>query len=189
MAFVTNLTIGTGSKISAHYQSQEVSVTVSYELERHDTDLMKFVEEKAVEVEKAHEAIWRRIRDLRADDTAKDASPQAAESMQAEPSAPAPEPSEAELDESVSSDVNASPNGNGTHPNGAPLSEAVITGPQRRAISALVTRAAMSEEDLKRRLQMRFGKSAVDDLTRRQASVLLADLQRGEREKAQSPAE
>jgi ATP/maltotriose-dependent transcriptional regulator MalT len=47
MAIVTGVSIGTSNKVSVDYQSQEVSVSVSYQLERDDTDLMAFVQEKA----------------------------------------------------------------------------------------------------------------------------------------------
>ncbi len=76
MAIATGLSIGTSNKVSVDYQSQEVSVSVTYELERHDTDLLAFVADKAAEVEQAHTAVWRRIREIRADQrVTEDATP------------------------------------------------------------------------------------------------------------------
>lgn len=65
MAHVTAVTIGHTDRVSANYQSQEVSVSVTFQLERSDDDLQAFVEDKAAEVESAHGTIWRRIRELR----------------------------------------------------------------------------------------------------------------------------
>ena len=183
MAVVTNLTIGTSTKMSVNYQSHEISVTVSYELERQDSDLMKLVEEKAAEVEKAHRSIWRRIRDLRAQEKSEDASTPAA-TTEAEPLQAAEECSNGETGPPVTPPEGASsPSGNnGALYKEAPASEAMITAPQRRAIEALAGRAQITDEELRRRMQARFGKSEVEDLTKRQASMLLAELQRSERE-------
>jgi len=67
VAVATSLSIGTSNKVSVDYQSQEVSVSVTYELERHETDILAFVTDKAAEVEQAHTAVWRRIREIRAE--------------------------------------------------------------------------------------------------------------------------
>jgi len=182
MAFATQLTIGTGSKVSANYQSHEVSVTVTYELERQDTDLLQLVEEKAAEVENAHSAVWRRIQDLRAERKTEQVSPHASaqEKLDSSETEQAPDSGDGAAAEEAAS---ISENGAATESNDAIPAEAMITGPQKRAVAALATRAQMSDEELQRRLQMRFGKSAVGDLTKRQASMLLTELQRSEREK------
>ena len=65
MAYAIQLTIGTGNKVSINYQSQEVSVSLTYQLERHETDVLQVVQEKAVEVAQAHQAAWQRIRDAK----------------------------------------------------------------------------------------------------------------------------
>ncbi|MDE2106568.1 MAG: hypothetical protein KGL39_55650 [Patescibacteria group bacterium] len=61
MAFATRVTIGTGNKVTQSYQSQDVSVSVTYELERSDTDLIAFMAAKAAEVEACHTAVWQGI--------------------------------------------------------------------------------------------------------------------------------
>ncbi len=65
MAYAVRLTISSTSKVSLGSQSQEVGVSLTYELEREDTDLMQVVEQKAAEVARAHHGTWRRIRDER----------------------------------------------------------------------------------------------------------------------------
>ena len=65
MAYAVQLTISSTSKVSLGSQSQEVGVSLTYELEREDTDLMQVVEQKAAEVARAHNKTWRRIRDER----------------------------------------------------------------------------------------------------------------------------
>ena len=50
MAYATQLTISTGNKVSLNYQSQDVSVSLTYQLERDDGDVLHVVREKAAEV-------------------------------------------------------------------------------------------------------------------------------------------
>ena len=88
MAYVTAVTIGTSNKVSVDYQSQEVNVSVTFQLERTDGDLVSFVEDKAAEVERAHSGIWRRIRELRAERKAQEAT----ERANGQAADPAPEP-------------------------------------------------------------------------------------------------
>ena len=97
MAFVTQVSIGTSQKVSVDYQSQEVSVSVTYSLEREDTDLLAFVSEKTTEVERAHAAIRQRIKEMRAERNGQQAT---------EAAAPAPPP--------------ALPEGEATRNNGTP---------------------------------------------------------------------
>lgn len=70
MAHPITITLGTGNKVSADYQSQEAHITVTYELERHETDIQVIVLEKAEEIESLHSAFWRRMRDIRAEQQA-----------------------------------------------------------------------------------------------------------------------
>jgi hypothetical protein len=65
MAYAIQLTIGTASKVSLNFQSQEVNVSLTYQLEREDTDVLQAVQERAVEVAEAHRAAWQRIRDVK----------------------------------------------------------------------------------------------------------------------------
>lgn len=84
MAFATELTIGTGNKVSLNYQSHEVSVSVTYQLEREDSDVVAVVKEKTAELAQAHYAAWRELRDAK---VAAQAKPTAQDrpTMQAKP--------------------------------------------------------------------------------------------------------
>ena len=76
MAHATHLTIGTADRIRLDARQrgpgreneegedevrQEVQVSITYALEAGDTDLVRLAEAKAVEVQRAHEAVWNRI--------------------------------------------------------------------------------------------------------------------------------
>lgn len=65
MAVISKITIGTGDKVSMDYQSSDCSVVVSWELERNDTDLRKFIAEHAKEMEEAHYLLRERIIEYR----------------------------------------------------------------------------------------------------------------------------
>jgi len=92
MAIATAVTIGTSNKVTVDYQSQEVSISVTYELERGDADLQAFVTDKAAEVERAHSAVWRRIREIRAEQKAQQASANGAPAGEARPAPQAENP-------------------------------------------------------------------------------------------------
>lgn len=62
MAYPIQLTIGTGNKVSVNYQSQEVNVSVTYQLESEDTDLLSFARNKASEIAAVHGVAWKQIR-------------------------------------------------------------------------------------------------------------------------------
>jgi hypothetical protein len=65
MAHAVEITLGTGNKVSLNCQSQEVSVSITYQLEREDTDVLQVVEEKATEVAQAHQKAWEALRDAK----------------------------------------------------------------------------------------------------------------------------
>src|SRR5687767_1431777 len=58
MAYPIQVTLTTGNKVSLNYQSQEVSVTLTYQLEREDSDVLALVQEKTKELAKAHQLAW-----------------------------------------------------------------------------------------------------------------------------------
>ncbi len=62
MAYPVQVTLGTGNKVSVNYQSQEVSVSVTYQLERGEDDLLSVAHEKADEVVAAHGVVWAKVR-------------------------------------------------------------------------------------------------------------------------------
>ena len=61
MAYPIQLTIGAGNKVSVNYQSQEVNVSVTYQLESEDTDLLHFARDKASEVAAVHGIAWKQM--------------------------------------------------------------------------------------------------------------------------------
>jgi hypothetical protein len=65
MAYATQVTISTGNKVSLNYQSQEVSVTLTYQLEREDADVLAIVKEKTAELAEAHRSAWQILRDAK----------------------------------------------------------------------------------------------------------------------------
>lgn len=65
MAYATKITISTGNKVSLNYQSQEVKVTLTYQLERDDGDLLAVVRDKTAELAQAHHAAWQTLRDAK----------------------------------------------------------------------------------------------------------------------------
>lgn len=197
MAFATEITIATGSKISVNYQSQEVQVGVTYQLEREDGDLMQLVEAKAAEVEKAHRRLWKQIKAERERETAQDGRKSAYTN-----GANGHNGNGA----NGSNNGHSHPNGNGVYPqngssnangyygeppNGLPANDhgtaasgqpAYLTDAQERAIGSLVANLGMGADELQRLMQVRCGKSRVPDLSKREASQIIDELQRKQRQ-------
>ena len=165
MAFATEMPIGTGSKMSANFQSQDFNVSLTYQLERGDIDLVQLAEEKAAEVETLHARIRRQILQLR--------------------SQAAPKPAaESNAQDRVQS-TDGSMNGSVQEPTtmtpeiaSKTRSEAPITKAQQRVIQKLVERAEMTCEELETLVACRFGWSRMEKLTQRQGHTLIAELQR-----------
>jgi len=65
MAFPVRVTLGMSVKSSADFQSEEVTLIVSWELERSDTDLQRLVAEKAEELKEAHATLCQRLKGQR----------------------------------------------------------------------------------------------------------------------------
>lgn len=226
MAYCTSVTISTGNKVSVNYQSQDVSVSLTYQLEREDADLLALVERKADEVERAHRRVWQRIRDQRQSEQAANNSANASNGAQKTNGAPAgstaakrtrpngtrtkatttpvkPTTAENHLPPSVAPE---SPKTEGAQPlsgpepvsqpvpaqltNGIPAqelglpqptaipSQRPITETQLRAIHCLATRLGITDEDLSRRINMRFGRQSLEELKELQATNLILELQR-----------
>jgi hypothetical protein len=208
MAIVTQVSIGTSNRVSVHYQSQEVHVSVTYALESQDADLLAFMSEKAAEVERAHAAVWKRIRDQRAQ---RQVAQQAEAKTMAHPKVPveperpkAPEaaepfrsPESAAMTpndgapmrrrrRSASANEEASPSPPERSETNVESTEAVTpvpteaaTAAQQRAILSLVGRARMTETAFEVILVERFGKRWVEQLTKSEAAQLLMEMQRG----------
>ncbi len=169
MAYAIQVTIGTGSKVSLNYQSQEVNVSVTYQLERSDTDVLQVVQEKATEVAQAHQAAWQRIRDVKVEEKV---------GNRQQSSAPTP-PSTEGITTSCGDSV--------LEAQAATLCalDEVATAGQQAALRALLAHTGVCDEQIRERLQTDFSCSGIEELARRQASQWLLQLQRQEREHAQ----
>ncbi len=62
MAYAVEVTLVTGNKVSLNYQSQEVSVSITYQLESEDGDVLAVVAEKTNELVAAHALAWKRVK-------------------------------------------------------------------------------------------------------------------------------
>ena len=153
MAYPTQITIGTGSKSSANYQSNEFSVSVTYQLERDDIDLLQFAEEKAVEMETLHGLIRHRVLELRQQPTIQQVVP----------------------NDTTSKGTTLPSN---SLVNSIATSEPLISTTQKRVIERLTEQCGLSGDELKKLLICRFGRSQIGDLTTRQSRMFIAELQR-----------
>lgn len=167
MAYATELTISTGNKVSLNFQSQEVSVTLTYQLEREDADVVAVVREKTAELAQAHRAAWQTLRDAKVA-AAKGVSQEAAASP-GEPEAL----STPDLPAQAPSVVVDSPPP-------API-ERVKPG-QVAALCLLLRQTGWSDERRITYLRETFSCESVNDLNAEQARGWLLELQRAERE-------
>ena len=160
MAYPIQLSIGTGNKVSVNYQSQEVSVSVTYQLESEDTDLLKFARDKASEVAAVHGVAWEKCQ---ANTRAKTATRTKAKS-----------PNE--------TDTKPEPVLQNTEPGAAEsMPQTPITDGQLAALEALIAQADWNQEKTRETLQERFDKAELRELSTAQAGQLLLDLQRAGR--------
>ncbi|BCM94128.1 hypothetical protein IAD21_06031 [Abditibacteriota bacterium] len=170
MAYPIQLTLGTGSKVSVNYQSEDVSVSVTYQLERGEDDLLAIARDKADEVVAAQQVLWERVRD---DGKNADASPQKGETPQTKVPAGEMAKGQVPIKEEVSS----------------PLSLAPLSGGQLGAIEALLVQAGWSQSQLEEHLLDQFGKADLSELSAADAAELLVELQRNERQRIQSQSQ
>ena len=189
MAYATQITIGTGRKVSVNYQSQEVQVGVTYQLEREDQNLLQLVENKAAEIESVHRRLWKKLKSERAQQDASDQN----NGNGALPEQPANQQNYSEYQNGESTDNGYSQNGHSTEngsSNGYHTSNggfngtsngATITEPQERAVYALTRKIKMDPEEVERTLRMRFEKTHIQQLTKREASQFIDELQRKQR--------
>lgn len=187
MAYATQVTISTGNKVTFNYQSREVGIALTYCLESQDTDVLQVVKEKAMEVARAHQVAWQKMRDEKATQkrstrsNGKAAPAIAAQQSMVERAAVegtviAPQTSQQPVQNEVVGEVGAESE---EEPSVfQPASEA-----QRKAIYALFSASSLTDEEFEALLQERFGWSTVEELSDRQASSLLVELQRSERER------
>jgi len=155
MAYAVEVTIGTGNKVSLNYQSQEVNVSLTYKLEREDRDVLALVREKADELVRAHALAWKRVKEGERPEPVKEE-----ESL----------PDEAPVLEGAK-EVENMEIGNGA------------TAAQVRLIHALSGQAGLSEDELRDRMRDDYKCQIPEELKRDEASKLLLELGREERER------
>ena len=165
MAYPIQLSIGTGNKVSVNYQSQEVNVSVTYQLESEDADLLNFARDKASEIATVHRIAWEQILDEKQTKSATQKKTKSSEEMDSKPEATPQkvEPTDREM-----------------------LTETLISDGQLAALKALTAQADWSGEQTLDTLRERFGKAEMNELSTIQAAQLLLALQRTERLKTQT---
>ena len=155
MAYAVEITLGTGNKVSLNYQSQEVNVSLTYKLEREDTDVMEVVRDKADELVRAHTLAWKRVKE-------------------------GERPEAVEEEESLSDEApvleGAKEIENMEIGNGA-------TAAQVRLIHSLSGQAGLSADELRNRIRDDYKCEVPEELKRDEASKLLVELGREERER------
>ena len=161
MACPVQITLGTGNKVSVNYQSQEVNVSLTYQLERGEDDVLAVAREKVGEVVTVHRILWAKVRGEAADETVTQTS-----------SPPKGDTKEVAVEEQID----------------APPEEhqALLSGGQMAAIEALWVQAGWSQTQVEDHLLEEFGKSELSELSASQATQLLLELQREERQRIQS---
>lgn len=179
MAYAKELTISTSNTVSIKDQSRDVGVSVTYQLERDDADVVAVVREKTQELAQAHRAAWQGLRDanvaaakVTAASHSPNGSPPGHPASDDAPSSagPAPErPSHLPLDPH-------------TQPV-APLEPA--TPGQRGALHVLLGQVKWSEEKIAAHLREQFGCERIEELNGVQAAEWLLELQRDARVAAQ----
>ena len=159
MASPIQVTLSTGNKVTVNYQSQEVGVSVTYQLERGDTDVLSVVRDKAPELVKAHQLAWAYVR----------GEAGAQETSTLDSSVPA----------SASIEESATDEGLETAP------DELLSGAQLNALEALFVQGGWSQSRVEEHLLDEFGKSELTELSSSEAAQLLLELQREARTKAQ----
>lgn len=161
-----------------------MSVSLTYQMEREDVDILAVAREKAGEVAAAHRIAWERIRDEKVSQN-KVRGKSGLESGQSEPTSeeasPEVEPltSESPPEEEAALEMKEE--------NGASNVPLVpLTSGQAAAIHALVTQAGWSAVQMQGYLQEHFQVQEVSELSTTQAARMLLYMQREERLKTQS---
>ena len=165
MAYPIQLSIGTGNKVSVNYQSQEVNVSVTYQMESEGTDLLSFARDKASEVAAVHGIVWEQIRGDGAAKTATRKKTQSSDEPGMDPES-APQKAQPTMEKL--------------------MPETPLTDGQLAALQSLVNQANWSDEQTENYLREHFGKAKFNELSTRQAAQMLLDLQRAERLKTQA---
>lgn len=158
MAYAVEITISTGNKVSVNYQSHEASVSLTYQLEREDTDVLAIIQEKSVEVAAAHALAWQELRGAK------------------------------KRDRSNGVPVTVPNGGKTPSKETAPDEQAespCATSAQLSALRALLP-TEWDEEALRQQLSIRYGHTQLEQLSTRQAAQWLLELQRRRRDEVQN---
>lgn len=181
MAYATEVTISTGNKVSINYQTRDVSVSVTYQLEREDTDVVTVVREKTKELAQAHRAVWQTLHDAKVA-TVRETAPERPETVLG--------PHSAKAETANSSTQTTEPPSSQPSPGmevpptlSAPVP--AISPGQIAALLLLLAEARWSEQRRRDYLRERFSCDRVDELNAEQAKEWLLELQRAEREASQ----
>lgn len=163
MAYAVELTISAGNKVSVNYQSHEAGVSLTYQLEREDTDVLAIIQEKSIEAAKAHALVWQELREAKKRDH--------------QNGVPASNPT-------------SNPNGGKTSsketdPEEEQTASSSATTAQLSALRALLP-ADWKEEALCQQLSIRYGHTRLEQLSTRQAAQWLLELQRKRRDEVQN---
>jgi hypothetical protein len=188
MAYPVQVTLTTGNKVSLNYQSQEVSVTLTYQLEREDTDVLALVQEKTRELALAHQLAWQGLHEAKTG-TMQSVDIRSVEAESANP-ASSEENIEAGMDSQTTSqtadsaDLAAShlPPDEWTQPK-APLEPATVG--QRGALKVMLQQAKWTKDDVADHLHTQFGCEQIEELNAAQAAEWLLELQRAARLQAE----
>lgn len=148
MAYPVEVTISVGALAGS--DSQGVGVSLTYRLERADTDVLEVIADKVAEVVQGHRLVQNGVRETGAEDRVEVAG--ASKPLESEES-------------------------------GEPCSAAQIG-----ALQALLSRGGWSESEVQEEMKSRFEVASLEQLSARQATVWLLELQRLEREKARQNA-
>lgn len=195
MAYAKELTIALGQTVYAgdsesdeHVTSQEARVEVTYVLEQGDMDVPLLANVKAAEVQHALSAARQQLRRQEAAETRPATSPANGQGSNGN------SPFKPGAVASNTSPSSARPYGTGTRQgNGyartqsSPAAvqegqDACITQTQKLAIRSMFTRLSLNEPDARALVHERFGKWALDGLTKDEGKQLLQALQQDERE-------
>lgn len=184
MAYATQLTIGTGNKVSINYQTQDVSVALTYELEREDTDVLAVAREKSIEVAAAHRIAWERIRDEKVNRNKPSQTKEIERNEgEAKPETVVSEVGHIALDSPSQGEEQIEVEEEGT---ASSVPVVPLTGGQLAAIEALLVQVGWSQSQLEDHLLDQFGKAELIELSTTEAAQMLLQLQRDARLKTQS---
>lgn len=200
MAYAVEMTLGAGNKVSLNYQSEEVSVSITYKLERQDVDVLEIVKQKAPELIEAHRLAWERVRDAKTPRTPAPVAKitqnigleesMAGESTSAESTSAesTPELSGEEVDSVDESGDEPGTEEEDTFQDDNLLGEeqqedqAPVTPAQVQVILALSRALELDEKTLKSRLSIHADESVLECLTHAEAAALIVAMSRERRE-------